>query len=392
MVLNLLVRSALQSATNRVCLLSRAAIVPRPLGCGTDLRDDHIYPSPVGFADSLINFVQARGAARKGKRIERNRQNKLRAAMRRQNEKDNPKSGKKKRRVKIDQTQYRFNTVRQYDTTKPEPPRDDVYFVDRFRPRRFSLDEILEFHRQAVHPDIFNEPDALVSATLELNLKMKIKKKKYIEKIESTLCYPHLFKHSIKPRKIVALCQKPEDQEAAKEAGAVMAGAMDIALQLKSKQLTERDFDHLVCHTGFLTEFAAVKTMKTQPYFPNKARGNFGENMKELVKFFKDGIDYNLIKLPDEPEYGFVECYFGRLNMTNDQLKENLLEFFRSVNRFKPLNLADNKQFFQRVTISTPATDEIFLLKFWELIDEYQDPDALIAIEEEQAEKKAAGA
>lgn len=391
MVLNLLVRSALQSATSKVSLLSRAAIVPRPIGCGTDLCDDHIYQPIIGGANALINLVQTRGAARKGKRIERARQARLRAAIRRQQERQNPKPDKKKRRVNIDQTQYRFNTIRQYDTSRPEPPQDDVYFMEKFRPRRFSFDEILEFHRQAVHPDVFNQPDALVSATVELNLKMKIKKKKYIEKIESTLCYPNLFKHSIKPRKIVALCPKPEDQEAAKEAGAITVGAMDIAQQLKSKQLTERDFDHLVCHTSFLTDFALVKTMRNQPYFPTKARGNFGENMAELVKFFKDGIDYSLMKIPDEPDYGFIECYFGRLDMTNDQLRENLLELFRSINRFKPLNLADDKQFFQRVTITTPATEEVFLFKFWELIDEYRDPDSS-ELNDSQEKTQAAGA
>lgn len=388
MVLNLLVRSALQVATNRTTLLSARSVLPiKPVV--TDLHEDQIYQTNASTG-AMVNFIQSRGAARKGKRIARARKNRELAAIRRLQEKQNPKLKKAKAsQVKMDKELFRFTSVREIDESKPDPPTDDVYFMEKFRPKRFSLDEILEFHRQSVHPDIFNQPDALVTATVELNLKMKIKKKKFIEKIDSTLCYPHLFQYAVKPRKIVALCPKPEDQEAAREAGAIIAGGIEIAQQLRSKQLTERDFDHLVCQTSFLTDFAAVKTMKAQPYFPTKARGNFGDNMAELVRYFKDGIDYSLKKKPEEPEYGFIECYFGRLNMPNDQLSENLLELFKSINRFKPLNMADGKQFFQRVTVTTPATDEVFLLKFWDLIDEYQDPDQLDNDGEEERKASA---
>lgn len=385
MVLNLLVKSVLQATTSRTTLLSaRSTLIPRPMNVTFDLRDDHEY-QPKPYTGSMINYIQTRGAARKGKRIARARKNREMASIRRLQEKQNPKTKKNRTaQVKIDKELFRFLSVREGDESKPDPPKDDVYFVEKFRQKKFTFEEILEFHRQAVHPDIFNQPDALVTATVELNLKMMIKKKRYIERIESTLCYPHLFQYAVKPRKIVALCPKSEDQEAAREAGAVIAGGMEVAQQLKLKQLTERDFDHLVCQTSFLTDFAAIKTMKAQPYFPTKARGNFGENMAELVKYFKDGIDYSLKKNPEQPEYGFIECYFGRLDMSNEHLKQNLVELFKSINRFKPLNLADGKQFFQRVTLTTPATNEVFLLKFWELIDEYQDPDQPKEENEEQ--------
>lgn len=332
----------------------------------------------------LMNYIQNRGAARKGKRIQRAREARLRASKRRLLEAQNPKMKNKNKTVKVDKTQFRFLTERQLDLTMPELPSDNVFFVDKFRKPKFSLDEILEFHRQVVHPDVMNQPDALVSATIELNLKMKIKKKKFIERIESTVCYPNLFRYQLKPRKILALAKDTADQEAARDAGASVVGAAEVVAQLKKNQLTQRDFDHVVCHNNFLVEFASVKGMKGQPYFPTKARGNFGEDMKALVTFFKDGVDYSLRRNPEEPEFGFIECCFGKLDMTNEQLHENLLEFFRSVNRFKPLNLDDNKQFFERVMITTPATSELFLLKFWEMIDDYEDPSLIGLAEDEE--------
>lgn len=333
----------------------------------------------------LFNYVQNRGAARKGKRIERARLARLNASKRRLLQAQNPKLKKdQKRSVKVDKSQFKFLTERQLDRTAPPPPEDNVYFLDKYRRKRFDFEEIIEFHRQAVHPDVLNLPDSPVTATIELNLKMKVKKKKYIERIESTVCYPHYFQYEIKPRKIVALCSKEEDQEAARQAGAIQAGAADIVQLLKSNQLTHRDFDHIVCHNDFLVNFSNVKGMKGSPFFPTKQRNNFGDNIVELVKYFKNGIDYSLKRAQDEQSYGLIACHFGLLNMTTEQLRENLVTLFQSVNRFKPVNMADGKQFFEKVTITTPVTEEMFFLKFWDLIDDYEDPDILERLQEEK--------
>lgn len=330
----------------------------------------------------ILNYLQYRGAARKGKRIERNRLARLAAAKRRLLEAQNPKPKKKQKvGVKIDKNQFRYMTERQLDMTLPPLPSDDVFFVKDFKRKKFSFEEAIEFHRQIVHPDVLNQPDALVSATIELNLKMKLKKKKYIEKIDSTLCYPHIFQYELKPRKIIALCKSEIDQNAAKEAGAIQAGSLDIANLLKTKQLTTRDFDHIVCHNDFILDFANIKGMKASTFFPSKQRGNFGDNIVELVKMFKNGIDYSLKKNEGEQDYGTIECYFGKLSMTNEQLHDNIVALFKSIDRFKPLNLADNKQFFQRVAITTPASQELFYIKFWELTEDYEDPDQSVAEE-----------
>jgi ribosomal protein L1 len=382
MVINLLARAILQPACRaNGPHAAIGAISARLQGALDDRTTTPQWP--------LINYVQNRGAARKGKRIQRAREARLRAAKRRLLEAQNPKNKNKKKLIKVDTSQLRFQTERELDSRLPDPPMDDVFFMEKFRRKRFSLFEILEFHRQAVHPDVLNKPDSLVQATIELNLKMKIKKKRYIEKIESTLRYPHVFKYEIRPRKIVALCKDEADQLAAREAGAILAGGKEIVDQLKKNQLTTRDFDHIVCHSNFLEEFASVKGMKSASFFPTQARGNFGENIAELVRYFKDGIDYSLKKDPDEPSFGFIDCYFGKLDMSNEQLRDNLIALFKSVSRFKPLNLADNKQFFERVIITTPATTEMFLLKFWELTDEYKDPDML---KEEEDDENQAGA
>lgn len=265
----------------------------RSSGLGTNVGFGGVYARCLGAIVNnqinqwpLINYIQNRGAARRGKRIQRAREARERASKRRLQEAQNPKTKKnQKYLVKLDKTQFRFQTERQLDLTLPNLPPDDVFFMENFRRKRFSLEEILELHRQSVHPDVLNRPDALVSATIELNLKMKLKKKRFIKRIESTLCYPYLFK--------------------------------------------------------------------------------------------KYEMNYSLKRDPDEPGFGFIECFFGNLEMSDDQLKVNLRTLFDSVNRFKPMNLEDGKQFFERVMITTPATTEIFLLKFWEIIDDYEDPSVL---------------
>lgn len=342
---------------------------------------------------TLINYISSREAARKGKRIERARQARLRAAKRRLLEAQNPTKKKDFRRsVKIDKDQLRFQSERDRDLSLPPPPSDDVYFFDKFRKPKYSLDEIIEFHRQTAHPDFFNQPDAFIVATVELNLKMKIKRKRYIERIESTICYPHLYDHNVKPRKIVALCKDEANQEAARAEGAIIAGGADVANLLKTNQLTFRDFDHIVCANDFLNDFAAIKGMKNQSFFPTIQRGNYGDNIVDLVRYFKNGVDYTLRKVDGEPSFGWIDCHFGRLNMTNEQLRENLIALFNSINRFKPLNLVDDKQFFERTLISTPVSPEVYLLKFWELTDDYQDPETIgLDDEDQQQENKISG-
>lgn len=369
MVISLIAHSILRStrgcANGVGTTAATGALVAR---CQGPFGDDRLTPSQW----PLINYVQNRGAARRGKRIQRAREAREKAAKRRLAEAQNPKLKKNfKSQVKVDRTQFKYQDERQRDLTSPDLPGDNVFFVDKFKKKRFSLDEILEFHRQVCHPDVFNQPDTLVSAIIELNLKMKIKKKRYIERLESTVCYPHVFRYQIRPRKIVALCKEESVREAARAAGASIVGGMDIVDQLKKNLLTTRDFDHVVCHNDILLDFANVKGMKGAPYFPNKGRGNFGDDLPELVRYFKDGIDYSLKRNPEEPEYGFIECYFGKLDMSDGQLLENLTTLFDSINRFKPLNLDNNKQFFERVSITTVANSESFFLKFWEITDEY---------------------
>lgn len=339
----------------------------------------------------LFNYLQNRGAARKGKRIARNLANRKRAAERRRDGYYKKKDQKfREKGVKLDKAQYQFLDASNQDSTLPEIPDDNVYFVDKFRRKKFSFDGAIEFHKQVVHPDVMNQPEALVTATLEINLKMTLKKRRYIQKIDSTVSYPHVFKYQLRPRKIVALTKDLDEQEKARNEGASLAGAADITDLLKKGLLTERDFDHLVCKTDYLAEFAEVKGMKSKPFFPTKARGNFGDDIVQLVKIFKDGVDYSLKKMPDEPAVGLIECHFGTLNMTHEQLRENFICLCESIIRFQPNNLADNKQFFERVAITTPATEEMFFIRFWELFDDFEDPEVLAReAEEEQAASKS---
>lgn len=332
--------------------------------------------------NGLNGFVQTRGAARKGKRIKAAMEARKKASARREEEKSNPKKKRTQQNiVKVDKGQLRFLDEYSRDSL-PMPPQDDVYFMESFRKPRFSFEECIEFHRQAVHPTVLNLPDSIVEARIELNLKLKQKKKKYIERFASTLCYPYFFTSTLRPRKIIALSKDDIDQVEAKKAGAFISGGMDLINLLKTSQITYRDFDYLVCHNNILLDLANTKGMRGSSFFPSNQRGNFGDDVVALVKFFKNGLDYELVKEEQNKSIGCVDCAFGRLDMPIEHLRENMIEFMKSVNRFKPVNMADDLQFFNRVLIKTPSTNEMFVMKFWELMDDYVDPDQLQKVEE----------
>lgn len=327
---------------------------------------------------SLINYTQSRGAARKGIRIQRSRENRLKAAKRRLLEAQFPKKKKIfETENKIDKFLVKLFNERTLDEKLPEAPIDDVYFYREFKKPRIPFEECIEFYKQLVHEDVLNQKNSLIQATFDLYCKMKVKKKKYIETIETTVCFPHTFKYQMKSRSIIAMCKDEEQQVAARKAGASLVGGLDIGILLKTKQLTQRDFDYIVCHTDLLLDFSSIKGMKGSPFFPTKQRGNFGNDMPGLVSYFLNGIDYSLKKNPNDQTHGLITCYFGNLGMTNKQLKENFQTLTDSILRFEPSTLESGYEFIQRVMISIPSNDQLLIIDHRPFLQEEESDESI---------------
>jgi len=192
--------------------------------------------------------------------------------------------------------------------------------------------DIIEMHRETHHPSMINEPNAMIEATIELDLRLK-KKNRYLDAFKGIISFPNGFDYSVN-RKIIAICKKEEDQKAAKEAGADVVGGSDIIRMLQVGDLNISNFDDLICHGDMLIELAAIRGV-LMGVFPSKQRGNLGFDMKKLVTHFVKGIDYKCVKDEFELDFGWVRVPFGRLNMSGEELEQNFKFLLSNIEKHK---------------------------------------------------------
>lgn len=209
---------------------------------------------------------------------------------------------------------------------------DNVYVIEHYKERKHSFVDAMAMIREVHQPEIYDEPDALVEAKIELDLRTK-KKTKFVERIDGIVSYPNLFNTGAK-RKVLAICKTIEDEEKAKNAGAELAGCGDIIRMLKAGDIIMDNFDDLVCHGDMLLELVAIKNV-VGSYFPTKQRGNVGFDVERLVKYFTNAIEYKLIKDSIDPDYGYIQVAFGRLTLSDKELEKNFEYLLSNVEKYK---------------------------------------------------------
>ena len=258
---------------------------------------------------------------------------------------------------------------------------DNVYILDQYKEKKHPLLEALAFIRETHDPSMYDEPNALIEAKLELDLRTK-KKTKFVERFRGIICYENLFPY-VEKRKVVAICKTEEDKENAKLAGAEMAGSADLINMIKAKEITLDNFDDLVCHGDMFIELAAIRSALGS-HFPTKQRGNIGFDMKRLVGHFVNGFEYVLVKDDIEPDYGHLQLPFGRLGMSDEQLVENFETLLKTIDDNRPGTV--DYEFITRVCITSEPCPERFPITFWNNIENYEDPYA--EEEEEEVEEE----
>lgn len=270
-------------------------------------------------------------AKRKGFRIKKDRENKAKARERRLTQE--VKQPWMPVTLRLDQNILKLGSRRFSDKHKRPLPVDNVFFTEEFKQLSYSFEDAINFHREVLHPTIMNQPEALVSARIELNTRLK-KKTRHQPPFSSMYLHPHLYDFQ-RLRRIVAICPNEQIAEQARNEGAILAGGADVIKMLKERKFTEIDFDFIVCHTDMLIPLADVRNV-IKDHFPSKQLGNFGGDIPKLVRKFSDGVHYESVRDRYEPDYGWVVQHFGRLNMSTDQLRDNFLALLDEIHKYKP--------------------------------------------------------
>ncbi|XP_013781447.1 39S ribosomal protein L1, mitochondrial-like [Limulus polyphemus] len=253
------------------------------------------------------------------------------------------------------------------------PPIDDVWRAKFYKKKIYSVMEAIEMHRETHHPTILNEPEAILSSTIELDMRMP-KKNRYLDNFTGTIKLPYELKMDNNKKKVLVFCKDSEDQTGALKAGAFMAGSSGVIKQIQTGELTVQDFDHVVAHIDMLAELGTIRGLLKKS-FPNRNKGNLGTDIVPLVELFVQGVDYKSNKDEHELDFGWVDVPIGRLNMETNELQQNLFTVLNQVETHKPKGVA--APFITRVLLFSEPSQEKFVIPHWEYLEGYKDPNTL---------------
>jgi large subunit ribosomal protein L1 len=134
--------------------------------------------------------------------------------------------------------------------------------------------------------------------------------------------------------------------------GATIAGSDDL---IEDIGLGKLDFDILITTPQLMPKLAKLgRVLGPKGLMPSPKSGTVTQNLKETINEFKKGkVEYRADKT------GIVHLSFGKINFSDDQLKENLLSVYNSIEKNKPSGVKG--RYFKSFTICTTMSPSIKL-------------------------------
>lgn len=319
---------------------------------------------------SILTSQPCRFAARKGTRIKRQLENRKRARARAAAAKLEPpkKWIPASMKMKLDPANIvPGGHFLQETLLKPLPP-DNVFFTKGYVPIPMDVAEAVRILKETHAPDMLDKPDALVSAFMEIDMRTA-KKTKFVSAFDGMIID---YKNNLnikQKRTIAAVVPDLHEQERAAEAGASIIGSNDLIKDIQKGRVKVSDFDEIVVHTSMLIPLAPLRGI-LRDHFPAKTKGNYGPDIVPLIEKFLSGVTYQCKRDDFDPAYGTLELQFARLNMSLEEMIENLntgLAHIEQTHRQSPdPKAADFAGFIRRVYLKCVSdSPERLLIKHW---------------------------
>ena len=161
--------------------------------------------------------------------------------------------------------------------------------------------------------------------SFDISVVLGIDAKKSDQQIRGVLSLPKMPDKKIK----VAVFADDNDQDSAKKAGADIIGADDLIEKIKGGQI---DFDKCISTPQMMVKVSAIgQILGPKGLMPNPKLGTVTNNIEEAVKKVKAGqLEYKTDKA------GIVHTTLGKASFSDEELKNNLIFFFKELKKKKP--------------------------------------------------------
>jgi large subunit ribosomal protein L1 len=127
----------------------------------------------------------------------------------------------------------------------------------------------------------------------------------------------------------IAVFTEPDFVDEALKAGATVAGSDDLLEEMSQGNL---NFDILITTPQLMPKLAKLgRVLGPKGLMPSPKSGTVTQNLTESINEFKKGkLEYRADKT------GIVHLNFGKVNFSEEQLKDNLMAVYQSIEKNKP--------------------------------------------------------
>ena len=186
--------------------------------------------------------------------------------------------------------------------------------------------------------------------SVEAHISLNIDPKYANQQLRTSLVLPNGTGKSLR----IAVFTEPDYVSETLALGADVAGSDDLIEEINTGKL---NFDLLITTPQLMPKLAKLgRVLGPKGLMPSPKSGTVTTNLKEAINEFKKGkLEYRADKT------GIVHLNFGKVNFSEDQLKENLLAVYNSIEKNKPTGVKGKyfKSFNICTTMSPSVTVEL---------------------------------
>jgi large subunit ribosomal protein L1 len=184
--------------------------------------------------------------------------------------------------------------------------------------------------------------------SVEAHVALNIDPKYANQQLRTSLVLPHGTGKSLR----IAVLTEPDYVAEVLKMGATIAGADDLLEEIAGGKL---DFDLLITTPQLMPKLAKLgRVLGPKGLMPSPKSGTVTQNLDQAINEFKKGkLEYRADKT------GIVHLSFGKVNFSEEQLNENLLAVYNSIEKNKPTGVKG--KYFKSFNICTTMSPGVKL-------------------------------